>query len=69
MEKGKKGNLNLIYGYASCLKSKYFYYRYLSEDLNNPKSTEFSENRDVALNIESVVYKMSPGFLMKLLKK
>lgn len=58
-----------MYGYASCQKSRYFYYRHLSEDLNDLQSTEQNEDRDVVLNSESAVYEKELVFLVKLLKK
>lgn len=43
----------------SCMhspKTRYFQYRRLSGDLNNPKSKEHNEDRDMGLNSGSVVY-------------
>lgn len=48
-------NLNLTYGYALCQKSRYFSYGHLSEDLNDPKSTDYNENREASLKSEPAV--------------
>lgn len=50
-----------------CQKSRYFQYRHLSEDLNNPKSIEQNEDRDMGLNSGSDDYENN-WFFIKLSK-
>lgn len=53
--------------YMHCQKSRYFQYRYPSEDLNNPKSIEHNKDRKRALTMGQTSMKITE-FLIKLSK-